>query len=65
MKARLNYRIYPTNQQKEALAQLFGCVRYVWNNTLAYCKDELTHQGAVIVVNNAVKNADWIKVKSV
>jgi uncharacterized protein len=27
--------------------------------------DELTHQGAGKVVNNAVKNADWLKVQSV
>ncbi|MFM9264567.1 helix-turn-helix domain-containing protein, partial [Tychonema sp. BBK16] len=31
MKARYRYRIYPTDQQKQSLAQLFGCVRVVWN----------------------------------
>ncbi|WP_363319154.1 helix-turn-helix domain-containing protein [Microcoleus sp. PH2017_01_SCD_O_A] len=27
MKARYQYRIYPTDQQRQSLAQLFGCVR--------------------------------------
>ena len=44
MKARYQYRLYPTNQQKRLLSQLFGCVRVVWNNTLAYCQ-ELYQQG--------------------
>jgi putative transposase len=38
MKARYQYRIYPTNQQKKHLAQLFGCVRVVFNDALAYCQ---------------------------
>ncbi len=38
MKARYRYRIYPTNQQQQSLAQLFGCVRVVWNDALALCK---------------------------
>ncbi len=37
MKARYQYRIYPTDQQ-QGLAQLFGCVRVVWNDALALCK---------------------------
>ena len=44
MKARYRYRIYPTDQQKRLLSQLFGCVRVVWNDTLAYCQ-ELYQQG--------------------
>ena len=44
MKARYQYRIYPTDQQKRLLSQLFGCVRVVWNDTLAYCQ-ELYRQG--------------------
>jgi putative transposase len=39
MKARYQYRIYPTDSQKHALAKLFGCVRVVWNDTLAYCQE--------------------------
>jgi putative transposase len=44
MKARYQYRLYPTKQQKRLLSQLFGCVRVVWNDTLAYCQ-ELYQQG--------------------
>ncbi|WP_414619567.1 RNA-guided endonuclease InsQ/TnpB family protein [Calothrix sp. CCY 0018] len=39
MKARYRYRVYPTNSQKVALSQLFGCVRVVWNDALAFCVD--------------------------
>jgi len=38
MKARYQYRIYPTNQQRRELARLFGCCRVVWNDALALCK---------------------------
>lgn len=38
MKARYQYRFYPTDQQQQRLAQLFGCVRVVWNDALAICK---------------------------
>lgn len=39
MKARYKYRFYPTDQQQQSLAQLFGCVRVVWNDALALSKD--------------------------
>ena len=35
MKACYRYRIYPTAQQQRALAKVFGCVRVVWNDSLA------------------------------
>jgi putative transposase len=38
VKARYQYRFYPTDQQRQSLAQLFGCVRVVWNDALAICK---------------------------
>ena len=38
MKARYQYRFYPTVQQQQSLAQLFGCVRVVWNDALALSK---------------------------
>jgi putative transposase len=38
MKARYQSRFYPTDQQQQSLAQLFGCVRVVWNDALAICK---------------------------
>lgn len=36
MKARYQYRIYPTQQQQAHLAKLFGCVRVVWNDALSW-----------------------------
>ena len=38
MKARFKYRIYPRWGQKYQLSKLFGCVRVVWNDSLAYCQ---------------------------
>ena len=38
MKARYQHRFYPTDQQQQSLAQLFGCCRVVWNDALAICK---------------------------
>jgi putative transposase len=40
MKARYQYRFYPTDQQRLSLAQLFGCVRVVWNDALALSKSD-------------------------
>ncbi len=40
MKARYKYRIYPTPGQKHQLAKLFGCVRVVWNDSLAFCTEQ-------------------------
>ncbi len=37
MKARYKYRIYPNHIQITKLNQLFGCCRYVWNQSLAHC----------------------------
>ncbi|MFP5271743.1 RNA-guided endonuclease InsQ/TnpB family protein [Coleofasciculus sp.] len=38
MKSRYQFRIYPTPGQCQSLARLFGCVRVVWNDALALCK---------------------------
>ena len=40
MKARYKYRIYPTSGQKYQLVKLFGCVRTVWNDSLACCQEK-------------------------
>ena len=40
MKGRFKYRIYPTLGQKHRLARLFGCVRVVWNDSLACCQEK-------------------------
>jgi len=37
-KAKYQFRFYPTDQQRQLLAQLFGCVRVVWNDALFICK---------------------------
>ncbi|MGJ5627825.1 RNA-guided endonuclease InsQ/TnpB family protein [Nostoc sp. CALU 1950] len=42
MKARYQFRFYPTDQQQQLLAQLFGCVRVVWNDALAICKQSVS-----------------------
>jgi len=56
MKARYRYRIYPTPSQKVSLAKLFGCVRMVWNDALAYCVEQY-HLG-----HKKPKNGDLQKV---
>ncbi|AMA10599.1 transposase [Picosynechococcus sp. PCC 73109] len=38
MKARYQYRIYPTTNQQVELAKLFGCCRVVWNDALVLVK---------------------------
>lgn len=38
MKARYQYRIYPTPAQQTELAKLFGCCRVVWNDALGLIK---------------------------
>jgi putative transposase len=40
MKARYQFRIYPAAKQQKSLAQLFGCVRVVFNDALALSKAE-------------------------
>ncbi|MDV2999969.1 MAG: IS200/IS605 family transposase ISTel2 [Chroococcopsis gigantea SAG 12.99] len=45
MKAMYRYRIYPTDQQKRLLAQLFGCVRVTWNDALSYCEQLTLESG--------------------
>ncbi|MEG4487688.1 RNA-guided endonuclease TnpB family protein [Microcoleus sp. D2_18a_B4] len=35
MKHAVKVRIYPTDEQQEALSKAFGCARWFWNNSLA------------------------------
>jgi putative transposase len=37
MKARYQYRFYPTDHQRRSLAKVFGSVRVVWNDALRLC----------------------------
>lgn len=45
MKAGYQYRIYPTIGQQQSLAQLFGCVRVVFNDALAFSKQSEKYPG--------------------
>lgn len=71
MKARYQYRIYPTDQQRQSLAQLFGCVRVVWNDALAICKqsEKLPHiselQKLVITQAKQTDERKWLSSVSV
>ncbi|XZN88853.1 MAG: RNA-guided endonuclease InsQ/TnpB family protein [Microcoleus sp.] len=71
MKARYRYRFYPTDQQKQSLAQLFGCVRVVWNDALALCKQSEKNpksadlQKQVITQAKQTKERAWLSEVSV
>ena len=66
MKARYQYRFYPTDPQRQSLAQLFGCVRVVWNDVLAFCKqvEKLPKNGDLqkLVITQAKKmtEREWL-----
>jgi putative transposase len=66
MKSRYQYRFYPTDQQQQSLAQLFGCVRVVWNDALAICKqsEKLPSNNDLqkLVITQAKKTAvrEWL-----
>jgi putative transposase len=66
MKARYQYRIYPTDQQRQDLAKVFGCVRVVWNDALALCKrsEKLPSNGDLqkICITQAkkTKEREWL-----
>jgi putative transposase len=67
MKARYKYRFYPTDQQRQSLAQLFGCVRVVWNDALALCKQSKKKPSSAelqkIVITQAKQNTEraWLE----
>lgn len=66
MKARYRYRFYPTDQQQQSLAQLFGCVRVVWNDALAFCKqsEKLPKAGvlsAMLTESKKTLERQWLK----
>lgn len=67
MKARYTYRIYPTSTQQRALAQLFGCVRVVYNDSLALCRlsEKLPQTSALqklfITLAKKTRDREWLK----
>jgi putative transposase len=65
MKARYKYRFYPTEQQQQSLSQLFGCVRVVWNDALAFCKqsEKLPKAGvlsAMLTQSKKTPDRQWL-----
>ena len=66
MKARYQYRFYPTDQQQQSLAQLFGCVRVVWNDALAICISSEKLPGynklsAMLTLSKKTMERQWLK----
>jgi putative transposase len=66
MKARYQYRFYPTDQQQKSLAQLFGCVRVVWNDALALCKASgkaigFNKLSAILTQSKKTEERQWLK----
>ncbi|MGK7946835.1 MAG: RNA-guided endonuclease InsQ/TnpB family protein [Microcystaceae cyanobacterium] len=61
MKARYRYRIYPTNQQKIALAKLFGCCRVVFNDALAFCHENYKQGNKFVGYNQWSKSLTQAK----
>ncbi|MDJ0601332.1 MAG: RNA-guided endonuclease TnpB family protein [Crocosphaera sp.] len=61
MKLRYRYRIYPTDQQKIKLAQLFGCCRVVFNDGLAYCQETYKNGGKYEGINTLSKRLTLAK----
>jgi putative transposase len=66
MKQRYQYRIYPTQQQTQDLARLFGCCRVVWNDALALCQiaEKLPNNGDLqktcITLAKKSENREWL-----
>jgi putative transposase len=66
MKARYQYRFYPTDQQRQSLAQLFGCVRVAWNDALAFCRASEKLPGynklsAMLTLSKKTEERQWLK----
>jgi putative transposase len=62
MKARYQFRIYPTDQQRRDLAKVFGCVRVVWNDALALCKKSVSEAGERTRSTKLPSNSDLQKI---
>jgi putative transposase len=66
MKARYQHRFYPTDQQQQSLAQLFGCVRVVWNDALAASKASEKYPGynqlsSALTLIKKTEARQWLK----
>lgn len=60
MQQRWTYRCYPTPEQEQALAQTFGCCRYVYNWALAERTRAFKEGGSM---NYAGSSAELTKLK--
>ncbi|WP_263079817.1 helix-turn-helix domain-containing protein [Endozoicomonas sp. Mp262] len=54
-------RFYPTPEQANLLAQSFGCVRFVYNNTLRFRTDAYYKDGTSISHSQAEKRLVSLK----
>jgi len=65
MKARYQYRFYPTDPQRQSLAQLFGCVRVAWNDALALSKKDkypgYNKLSAILTQSKKTVEREWLK----
>lgn len=68
MEKAYKYRIYPNKKQKERLAKIFGCCRFVYNHYLAkriekYKTDKATlnYYDCANDLKNLKKEYDWLK----
>jgi len=55
------YRLYPTAQQQTALAQHFGCVRWVYNWGLNKRKEAFEQRGESVSCNTLIKELPLLK----
>ena len=57
----LKQRFYPSDEQKEQLAQTFGCARFVYNSILRQRTDAYYNEGISIGYNEASKRLTTLK----
>ena len=70
MKKAFRYRFYPTDEQRQTLAQTFGCVRVVWNWALRLRTDAFTQRkesigyralSSLLTQRKQEPDKDWLK----
>lgn len=65
MKSRYQYRFYPTDQQQQSLAKLFGCVRVVWNDALALSQSDkypgYNKLSSLLTQSKKTVEREWLK----
>ncbi len=61
MKARYRYRFYPTDQQKQDLAKVFGCAWYVGNEALAHCQSVGKYNVLAKRLTEPKRSVEWLK----